>query len=68
MSCEDIFHVLIDNFFSVFSKSYSRAKFVTIWSGDIGGRGSTRLVTNGDNGGGGAKIINFAVTSFLNGP
>ena len=33
-----------------------------------GGGGSTRLVTNGDKGAGGAKIINFEVTSFLNGP
>ena len=36
MSCEDIFHVLINNFLIVFSKSYSREKFVTIWPGDMG--------------------------------
>ena len=30
--------------------------------------GSIRMVTNDDKGGGGSKIPNFAVTSFLNGP
>ena len=39
MSYEDIFHELTNNFLKVFSKSYSREKFVTIWPGDIGGRG-----------------------------
>ena len=34
----------------------------------VGGRGSDKLVTNGDKGGRGSKNLIFAVTSFLNGP
>ena len=52
MNCEGIFHALINNFLNVFSKNYSGEKFITIWPRDIGGGGSTRLVTNRVMGGG----------------
>ena len=63
MGCEDIFLVPI---FAIFSIKFRKIVQEKSWSPFS--PCSTRLVTIGDIGGRGAKIMNFALTSFLNGP
>ena len=53
------------NFFSSHLLVNSLSPFAPVtWEGG----GKPKIVTNGDKGGRGSKILIFAVTSFLNGP
>ena len=52
MSCEGIFHVLINNFLNVFRKVIQEKSLSPFGPVTQGGGGPTRLVTNGDKGGG----------------